>query len=65
MNGHDRLHEGTWTTASGEALLFNNFPSDEPNGLANENCLQSRGSQLGWNDIACDSDFKYICEIRK
>ena len=59
LGGTDQDIEGTWTWLDNKPWEYDNFQGDEPNGDAEENCLEmvsydEDDKTAGWwNDIHC------------
>ncbi|XP_078338873.1 uncharacterized protein LOC111133342 isoform X2 [Crassostrea virginica] len=63
--GTDQDTEGQWVWASsGNVFRFSDWYSGEPNNAGEEDCMELRVSmqEKAWNDIPCQTEFKFICE---
>ena len=61
---NDSTVEGTFAWSNGEAAVYSNWASGEPNDTGKkEDCAQLyRFTDYTWNDAACSSSLRYICE---
>ena len=73
VGANDVMSEGTFTWASGEALVYTNWRAGEPNnanGTFEEDCMVVEGGRGGsWDDRPCDTmitagagAYRYVCE---
>jgi hypothetical protein len=58
----DRRIEGTFEWVTGSRSEFTAFGGGQPNGGADEDCVQQKAQQQTWADEDCDLAFPYICE---
>ncbi|XP_072561040.1 lactose-binding lectin l-2-like [Paramormyrops kingsleyae] len=61
----DSSKEGTWLWTDGSKVDFTKWNSGEPNNVnGGENCVHTNWSgkgEKGWNDIACNSFYAFVC----
>lgn len=64
LGGRDDSTDGIWTWSSSDRVFtYTAWGPGEPNGHANENCLDMHyGHQWKWNDDVCTSLRPYVCE---
>ncbi|XP_071142757.1 perlucin-like protein [Mytilus edulis] len=64
LGGRDDSTDGIWTWSSSDRVFtYTAWGPGEPNGHANENCLDMYyGHQWKWNDDVCTSLRPYVCE---
>lgn len=66
LSGADLGHEGRFSWYStGDLFEYRNFRTTQPdNHNKKEHCIEF--SYYGaWNDVPCDSNYYYICELLK
>ncbi|XP_019622021.1 PREDICTED: uncharacterized protein LOC109468207 [Branchiostoma belcheri] len=64
---NDQNNEGEWVWEDGTqhdiTTDWDRWQLGEPNGNEGENCANYYGS--GWNDAACSSTYKFICQVNE
>jgi len=61
----DAQAEGTWVWHNGEAMVYTNWRTGEPNNATTlgEDCGVLEGDNLGlWDDRTCTDEYAYVCE---
>jgi len=63
LGGNDIATEGQFVWITGEAFVFTDWRSGEPNNDGNEDCVVFEGTQGGtWDDRGCNNNLRYLCE---
>ncbi|CAH2321376.1 Hypothetical predicted protein [Pelobates cultripes] len=60
---NDIKEEGVFVYLNGKQITYSNWPSTEPNGKRNENCVEARVNHSAWNDINCANKNRVLCEF--
>ena len=58
----DQWQEGKWQTPDKNDTAYTNWAIHEPNDKGDEDCVLQRSSKR-WNDLACHSKKKFICQV--
>lgn len=66
LGGRDDLEEGKWQWSSTKSyFMYTDWAPHEPSGGVSGNCLQMwSASNWQWDDYACSTEIKYICESK-
>ncbi|XP_071140283.1 hepatic lectin-like [Mytilus edulis] len=66
LGGRDDLEEGKWQWSSTKSyFMYTDWAPHEPRGGVSGNCLQMwSASNWQWDDYACSTEIKYICESK-
>jgi hypothetical protein len=62
IGGNDLTSDTTFSWVNGDAWVYDNWNTNQPNHLAGQDCVKMKKNTGRWDDVSCTGEFMYSCQ---
>ena len=62
IGGNDLTSDTTFSWINGDAWVYDNWNTNQPNHLAGQDCVKMKKTTGRWDDVSCTGEFMYACQ---